>query len=225
MGAALTKVVEGWEVDTTGDEPRVRDVDVAARGGMSRPRNVRKLIVRNRKELEIHGPLEVCSTAEQTSGGRPGQEFWLSEAQAMNLVALLRTPQARELRAGLVKVFLKLRDEKFVTAAKPATIALDVASGPRLGEVPTLRREIADECALAALASKMSIFAVHGALRRVFRIPGVYQLPAIFWPFARDFLKSLALGRILLPARRKRAPVLRLVDNRQTKLPFGDPAQ
>lgn len=225
MGAALTKVIEGWEVDTTGDEPRVRDVDLGARAGLAQPIDVRKIIRRNRAELEMHSPLAVLATEAKTSGGRPGHEFWLTQAQAVNLVALMRTARASELRVSLTKLFVAYQRGQLDAIAKPAPIPLDVAAGPRVGEVPTLRREIADECAIAARASKMTIYAVHGALRRVFRVPGVYQLPALVWPFARDLLKSLALGTLALPPRRRKAPVLRLVDNRQTKLPFGDPAQ
>lgn len=62
---------EGWDLDVAAvDVPRVRDLDVAVRGGLKQPRKVRELIERNRKELEIYGSLEVRLTVRQTSGGQ-----------------------------------------------------------------------------------------------------------------------------------------------------------
>ncbi len=94
MTNAMT-MFDGWELDVAAAEtPRVRDIDIATRGGMKHPRKVRELIERNRVELEIYGSLEVRPTVRQTTGGRPGNEYWLTEEQAVALVGFMRTPMS-----------------------------------------------------------------------------------------------------------------------------------
>jgi hypothetical protein len=70
-------------------EARARDLNIAERLGFDRPRNIRKLIERNLAELQRYG---VCATMAQTygtgtKGGRPTEEYWLNEPQAL-LIAM-----------------------------------------------------------------------------------------------------------------------------------------
>ena len=109
---ALKKVsVNGWDLEVLDEhDARVRDVDIAARAGMTRPRNVRQVIERNREELQMHGVLEVRCSEQQTSGGRPGLEYWLNEGQSLALVALLRTEAAARIRFELIRAYCELRE-------------------------------------------------------------------------------------------------------------------
>jgi hypothetical protein len=72
-------------------EPRIRDIDLGVFLGFARPDTIRRLIQRH------HVALGVCVMVTQTSGlrgGRPGQEVWLNESQALYLVAKSETPVA-----------------------------------------------------------------------------------------------------------------------------------
>lgn len=108
-GLALVREKDG--------ELRVRDVDLAARAGLSRPRDVRKLIAEHREELEENGPLMPRARRArgrnqhgETSAEQVVEEFWLNEAQAYNLVALMaKAPMARKLRPLMARVFTAAR--------------------------------------------------------------------------------------------------------------------
>jgi len=100
--------IEGWALmapQADGEGPRVRDLDIAERAGLEKPRNIRATIKANRAELEAHGPLLDLPAPRANGAGRPGKEFWLNEDQACALVILLRTPVARDLRVALVRLF------------------------------------------------------------------------------------------------------------------------
>lgn len=81
------------------------------------------VIDRNRDELEAHGTLEVFDYRSKTpAGGRPGRQYLLNEAQALALVALMRTPKTRELRVALVRLFAD-------DAGRPAEVFRAVTDG------------------------------------------------------------------------------------------------
>jgi len=215
--------IEGWDLVVDGDEPRVRDIDIAERAGLPRARDIRPLIVRNMEELEAHGRIDMRghkSRISKPNGGhelREVTEYYLNEAQAVALVSLMRTPQAVELRIALVKLFVAYRRGQLVGPVSP--LRLDIVHGPRIGEQILLRREARERCEIAARATKRSLQAIQGSLRREFLVSSIYQIPVQTWPWALRHLDGLALGRILLPVRGR---VLRLMshDPRQTTLPF-----
>jgi len=96
----------GLEFRTTDGEPRIRDLDLAERLGYERPRNIRNLIDRFRNDLGV------CFTVEQTSsalGGRPGVEYWLTEEQALFIVAKSDTSRATEMLKFIITVFVAVR--------------------------------------------------------------------------------------------------------------------
>ena len=119
--------VDGWEI-LAGDEPRVRDAELAARVGMAEPRKVRRVIAKHRTELEAHGAIDMRARRARISkpnGGfelRTISECWLNEPQAMALVAHLRTPKALELRIALVKVFVAVRRGQLPGAPSPVAL-------------------------------------------------------------------------------------------------------
>jgi phage regulator Rha-like protein len=133
--------VQGWEV-LPGEEPRVRDIEIAERAGMAQPRDVRRVIEKNREEIEAHGLLTMRvrrARIEKTgaiNGGREEREvseYWLNEAQAIALVTHLRTPKALEVRIALVKFFVAYRNGAVrgdTTRALDRVLRLEAAQNP-----------------------------------------------------------------------------------------------
>jgi hypothetical protein len=116
MSDLAIRDIDGWQVDTTqSEEPRVRDVELAERLGISQARDIRKLIERNREELEGYG--EICMRATVTRIEKPSRgveervvtEFWLNEGQALCLGAMSRAQRAPEVRRQLIAVYQKAR--------------------------------------------------------------------------------------------------------------------
>ncbi|MFG1465254.1 hypothetical protein V5F77_20430 [Xanthobacter sp. DSM 24535] len=95
------------------DAPRIGDLTLARRLAFEKPYNIRKLIERNKAELEAYGALPVNSlhAGEKPMRGRPGLAYLLNEGQALVLCALSRTPVAASVRQELVRIFLLYRSE------------------------------------------------------------------------------------------------------------------
>ena len=113
-----------WEMsrwaDTSGGDVLVRDIDAAARLGFAEPRMIRKLIKRIWPENQgVH----VRSTVERTSMPRGGErtttvnEFWLTEAQLLKVVARSETPVAEAILDDMIRVYMAVRR---ALAAPPA---------------------------------------------------------------------------------------------------------
>lgn len=105
----LTRV-ESWTLATGGfadGEPRVRDIELAEHLGYPRPRKIRDRI----RELLASGKLNDSElrTVSVQSGGRPGEEFWLTEAQALKLVAKSETAKADAILDEVIRVFINAR--------------------------------------------------------------------------------------------------------------------
>ena len=89
------------------DEPRVRDLDIAERLGMERPRDIRQLISRNFAELRGYGSTRY-RTAMITAGKgakRKVREYYLNEGQALLICCLSRTEKAAEVRKLLIETY------------------------------------------------------------------------------------------------------------------------
>lgn len=104
-------------------EPRVRDLRVAERLGMSQPLNIRALIEANRAELEMHGEVFTRRVKTTRRGGRPGTEYWLTEGQVLVLCMLSRTPAAARVRREVIEVFMAWRRQATgrLSAAAPTS--------------------------------------------------------------------------------------------------------
>lgn len=218
---SITRVVEGWTVDVTADEPRVRDIDMAERSGLRQPRDIRKLIQRSRQELEEFGPLvqRVHRTRYESKPGkwqeREVAEFWLTEHQALAVLLQLRTPLARRARASMVRMFIAYhRGELPVPQQVPV-----LSTSPLVGDSRVHRAEMVSWCELAAHRAHVSVHRIHGELRRQCRSPSVYQIPLVLFPQARELLEAIAHGRLMLPPRAVRRLAL-VADPAQGVLPF-----
>jgi hypothetical protein len=219
--SAIAKKLEvlGWDLLVGEDDvPRVRDLDLGERLGFSRPRDFRKLVERLRNAgilNDIDCRATVARQVVPASGGlREVVEYHLSERGALKAIVKSETPKAVEITGQVIDVYLAVRSAQ----ARPATIPLDVAHGPRIGETELERRELVSWCTLVAASLGVSVHRVHGAIRRTYRVPSAYAVTVLAWPLVRSFLEALGQRRILLPGRAR--PVLRLVqDTRQLGLP------
>lgn len=114
----VNATIDGLTLRTVSeDRPLVLDLSLAEKLGFERPRKIRELIKRWESELG-----EVCPTVGQTSekGGRPSTEYWLTEEQALFIVAKSETPKAVEILRFVIDVFLKARRGSPVPVAVPS---------------------------------------------------------------------------------------------------------
>lgn len=90
-------------------EPRILDLRLAERLGFANPLMVRKLIERNRDEIESHGIISMVEINHGGGRGRPGRQFWLNEGQALVVCMLSRTPNAAAIRTEVIGVYIAYR--------------------------------------------------------------------------------------------------------------------
>ena len=102
-------------------EPRVADLDLAAKLGMADPHDIRRLINRNSAELGGYGELSGM-VPEKPSQGRPGRTYLLNEPQALLVCMFARTERAAEVRRQVIEVFRAYRQGLLPPPAAAASI-------------------------------------------------------------------------------------------------------
>lgn len=136
--------VAGWALDTSTDEPRIRDLDLAEKLGFKEPRAIRKLIKRYVKsgDLSRDSMRDTVSRIEI----RPGvfrddtiSEAWLTEAEALFVIAKSTTPMANAITREVIDVFLAYRRGKLAPVAQSADLA---AVREAMGELRRVCEEI-----------------------------------------------------------------------------------
>lgn len=97
-----------WEQSK--DEPRIRDIDLAERLGYERPEAIRDLIKRLIRDGKLNDN-EVFRVVRKTSelGGRPPTEFWLTEAQALKVIAKSEAAMADPILDDMIRVYMAVR--------------------------------------------------------------------------------------------------------------------
>ncbi|MDC0677158.1 hypothetical protein [Sorangium atrum] len=124
----VLREVNGWTVGFRDgeDEPLVRDVDLADRLEYERPRKIRELIERHREAGNLNDS-EVRPTVGRTSpqGGRPGTEYWLTEAAALFIVTKSETPTAIAITRELIAVYMAARRSELSAVRQPANDTRD----------------------------------------------------------------------------------------------------
>lgn len=119
------------DISIVANDPRILDLRLGDALAFSQPRDIRKLISRNQSELGTYG--EICATVSQITpddetnpkgAGRPGQEFWLNEPQALLICMFARTANAAEVRRALISAFLAWRRRREGDATAPRRIDL-----------------------------------------------------------------------------------------------------
>lgn len=94
------------DLKTFDDGPRALDLDIAQRLGFTRPRDIRKLVERNKAELERFG---TCATVARVVRGNNVTEYWLNEEQSLLIATLSDAEFAANVRHMLIKVFVAWR--------------------------------------------------------------------------------------------------------------------
>lgn len=99
-------------------EPRIRDILLGERLGYERPRDVRKVIERNKKELGQHSRCATVARLVERSGRgvQRVDEYWLNEAQALLVCMFARTEVAAQVRKALVEIFMAWREGRVTPA-------------------------------------------------------------------------------------------------------------
>lgn len=100
----------GLEFRSDDGEPRIRDLDLAERLGYERPRKIRDVI---REAQKVNG-FGICPASGQNHDGgrgRPAEEFWLTERQALFVTTRSGTEEAAEVTMLLVDAFIAVREQ------------------------------------------------------------------------------------------------------------------
>jgi len=101
-------------------QPRVRDIDLAARLGFELHRDIRKLVRRHMDELLRYGEVSRHRGTKPppgSLGGRPEEGYLLNEEQALLICMFSRTERAADVRAQVIAVYLAWRRREFERAA------------------------------------------------------------------------------------------------------------
>jgi molybdopterin synthase catalytic subunit len=108
MSATSASPISLSDLETADDEPRVKDVRIAERLGMTQPLNIRQTIEANRGELERYGAI-FTHRVKNTGRGRSATEYYLNEPQTLLLCMLSRTDRAADVRQEVIEVFMAYR--------------------------------------------------------------------------------------------------------------------
>jgi hypothetical protein len=106
---------------TINHEPRIRDLRLAERLGYEQPRDIRKLITRNEKELKNYGEISVTSEAPR-HGGASTNVFYLNEGQLLLLCMFSETEAAAEVRKEIIDLFMAARRQDLPPPPRPSII-------------------------------------------------------------------------------------------------------
>jgi hypothetical protein len=120
----MTHIEHPIQLVETHGEPTVRDVDLGTRLGMKRPTNIRRVIERNKGEIEGYGLVHAVSAPYESGKGRTeiATEYHLTEEQALCLCQLSRAPKAKDVRRMLIEVFTRYRRGHLVPELTPQSV-------------------------------------------------------------------------------------------------------
>lgn len=177
----LGREMSVW-ADASDEEPRIRDTDLASWLGYAEPRMVRKLI--KRMWPGNKGP-HVRSTVERTSMPKGGARevtvlvYWLTEAEALKVIARSETPIADAVLDEIIAVYMAVRRHLVTTVPVKAherqMPAAPQALAPAQRFVPP--PPPAPKPQLVAPASKPEaryIIELHGTSTRVLQVIAEY---------------------------------------------------
>lgn len=105
-------------------EPLILDTELAAKLGYTRPGSIRILI----KRLIQSGALGVCNKTMQTSGskgGRPAEVYYLTERQALKIIAHAETEIANKILDEVIDVYESWRKGELPA---PVPVSQDLSS-------------------------------------------------------------------------------------------------
>ncbi len=210
--SAITLHIEGFDfaADTTEDEPRVLDVQLAEKAGLSRPTNIRQIIKTAIADgfLREGEHFRVCTPAVQTpKGGRPTVSYELTETGALKLVTRMNTPAAHAMVDVMVRVYRQAIRMLHAPPSAPApALPFDEAvnrycsAAVRISEHPVLFRQVRDKIRCAAIISKVSRQRIAGRVRRVFRTTSEYAILVANVDLVFSLLDEVISGRVAFTA-------------------------
>lgn len=232
MSEAIVLKVEGLEfrADNRASEPRVLDVELARRAGMTRPRDVRVVIARAIKDGSFreneHFTISRFETAKSPEAprkrGRTADiEYWLTEAGALKLMTRLRTPTADAMVDDMIRVYREaLRQLRDVSATlpipvigAPGTVEEYLDRLPPNGMVrdnPLWVKEFKRNIRRVADKQHLTWNRAEGWLRKSFGAVSYLRIPSLLVPEVRRILLLAEDGDIrivirALPAAKHRA--------------------
>lgn len=189
---------DGWTFEVAAGEPLVRDVDLAERAGLAQPRDIRKLIEAHREELEVFG--EICERVLRARSGtirgiaqfRDVRESCLNEHQAANLLILMKTKAARELRGQMVRTFIAVR-KGLVAPPGPLGPSLAPAQA-RIGDDPRACDSVRAWCRTASHSSGRTIQHIQGEIRKPWGTTSIYRVPLVALDHTLAMLQKITVG-------------------------------
>lgn len=135
--------INGYVVrrDLGDTEPRIHDLDLGKRLGYAHPISVRKLIRQLRDDGKLPGVSQISVSAIRADGlpSKPSLEFWLTEKQALKVIAKSGTDVADAILDEVIAVFIAARNGTRATATH--LLLADTASEWQ----PMWKRELQDE--------------------------------------------------------------------------------
>jgi len=145
-------------------------------------------------------------------------EYWLTERQALKVIAKSETEVADQILDEVIAVFVAYRRGQL---AVPQQLAV-LASTPLIGD-SQLRTDFAARCSRAATKLDVGIHRIHGAVRQQLRVVGIYQLPVVLYAYARELVEAWMARRLPLPAASRRRGAARAGSSPATQmsLPLG----
>ncbi len=124
-----------------GGEVRVLDLTLAERLGYERPRAIRDLIKRHQADLEAIGSLPHRAANPGPKGGRPTTAFYLTQAQALFILAKSETARANIELTYVVEVFTQYQQGNLVAKDAEAQAVLDAAEAARQARIAEMRED------------------------------------------------------------------------------------
>lgn len=125
-----------WELsiwhDLDDGEPRIRDIDAAARLGYERPRDVRKLIERIWPENKRPYVRATVARTSMPHGGTRDvkvNEHWLTETELLKLIARSETPIAEMILDDMIATYTAVRRGLLTFRAGSTPAALPARKG------------------------------------------------------------------------------------------------
>jgi phage antirepressor YoqD-like protein len=116
-------------VEAVAGEPRIRDLDLAARLGFAKPTKIRDLIKRHLENLEAMGTVPTVGTVNR---GQEATEFYLNRKQAIFITAKSETPQATEITIEIIEKF-----DAYERGAVPTVPQIDLSNPDQLIQLLT----------------------------------------------------------------------------------------
>jgi hypothetical protein len=198
---------DGWDLDMTTGEPRVRDLDIATRAGLVKPADIRRVIVANWETLSAFGEIRIIAPSAPIRRGPKGREYWLTEEQATSLVSMLKTPLGKQLHVAIVRLFVAYRRGQLATS-----VTAGAPLQARIGDDPRAMSLVRTYCQLAAHQSGLSVHRIQGRIRKPWGVMSIYRIAL------SSLDHTIAQLKEIIEAPRPRALPR---DRRQVAMPWG----